>query len=242
MRVRGVVKWFNAERGYGFLVAEDGGKDILLHKRELRAFGETWVAEGARVLVRVGTTAKGRQAVEVLDIEPPGMKEPAPGAGPLEPARVKWFDRDKGYGFVNIFGRREDVFLHQSILSQCGFGEVMDGSALVVRVAAGPQGPMVCEVRDWNDGCPPQGRRRAAHRPIALPGGSARGRRDELKERAMAAVLEVLSADVRHGPRRRRPAVPGIKAGLRYREIEASFDLGDPAHVDAVFRSFFSAV
>ena len=52
----------------------------------------------------------------------------------------------------------------------------------------------------------------------------------------------MLSADARHGPRRRRPAVPGVKAGLRYREIEASFDLGDPAHVDAVFRSFFSAV
>ena len=179
--------------------------------------------------------------MEVLDIEPPGMKEPAPGAGPLEPARVKWFDRDKGYGFVNIFGRREDVFLHLSILSQCGFGEVMDGSALVVRVAAGPQGPMVCEVRDWNDACL-QGRRRAAHRPIALPGGSARAAPRRAESGRWRRFSRCFLPDVRHGPRRRRPAVPGIKAGLRYREIEASFDLGDPAHVDAVFRSFFSAV
>ena len=45
-------------------------------------------------------------------------------AGPLEPARVKWFDRVKGFGFVNIYGRPEDVFLHMETLRQYGYGEV----------------------------------------------------------------------------------------------------------------------
>ena len=71
-------------------------------------------------------------------------------AGPLEPARVKWFDRVKGFGFVNIYGRPEDVFLHMETLRQYGYGEVVAGDVLAVRVTAGPRGPMVYEVRSWD--------------------------------------------------------------------------------------------
>ena len=71
-------------------------------------------------------------------------------AGPLEPARVKWFDRVKGFGFINIYGRPEDVFLHMETLRQYGYGEVVAGDVLAVRVTAGPRGPMVYEVRSWD--------------------------------------------------------------------------------------------
>jgi CspA family cold shock protein len=75
---------------------------------------------------------------------------PAEASGPLEPARVKWFDRVKGFGFVNIFGRPEDVFLHMETLRQYGYGEVVANDVLAVRVTAGPRGPMVYEVRSWD--------------------------------------------------------------------------------------------
>lgn len=155
MKVRGRVKWFDIGKGYGFVVADDEEGDILLHGNVLRAFGFTSVAEGAEIDVEVQQTERGRQAVEVLEIMPgeeAQLPEPPapPSEAPLEPGRVKWFDRGKGFGFVNIFGRPEDVFLHMEVLRQFGYGEVTAGDVLAVRVVAGPRGPMVFEVRSWD--------------------------------------------------------------------------------------------
>jgi cold shock protein len=155
MMVRGRVKWFDIGKGYGFVVADDEEGDILLHGNVLRAFGYTSVAEGAEIVVEVQRTERGRQAVEVLDIVPgaeAAPSEPAevPDDAPLEPGRVKWFDRGKGFGFVNIFGKPEDVFLHMEVLRQFGYGEVTAGDVLAVRVVSGPRGPMVFEVRSWD--------------------------------------------------------------------------------------------
>lgn len=161
MVVRGRVKWFDSTKGYGFVVTDDSEGDILLHGNVLRVFGFTSVAEGAEMVLRVQSTERGRQAVEVIDIVPTApvavagpavAADPAdaPAAGPLEPARVKWFDRVKGFGFVNIYGRAEDVFLHMETLRQYGYGEVAAGDVLAVRVTAGPRGPMVYEVRSWD--------------------------------------------------------------------------------------------
>ncbi len=157
MLVRGHVKWFDSTKGYGFVVTEDDEGDILLHGNVLRVFGFTSVAEGAEMVLRVQSTERGRQAVEVVDIVPTAPAATGPdaaseglAAGPLEPARVKWFDRVKGFGFVNIYGRAEDVFLHMETLRQYGYGEVAAGDVLAVRVTAGPRGPMVYEVRSWD--------------------------------------------------------------------------------------------
>jgi CspA family cold shock protein len=158
MKVQGYVKWFDTTKGYGFVVADDGEGDVLLHANVLRVFGFTSVAEGARIELEAQSTERGRQAVEVIEITPVAQPdgnapEPPPGdvaAGPLQPARVKWFDRVKGFGFVNTYGRSEDVFLHMETLRQFGYGEVLSGDVLAVRVTAGPRGPMVYEVRSWD--------------------------------------------------------------------------------------------
>lgn len=160
MIVRGHVKWFDTTKGYGFVVTSDDEGDVLLHGNVLRVFGFTSVAEGAEIVLRVQSTERGRQAVEVVDIvpgEPTGeaaatviQLPPGAATGPLEPARVKWFDRVKGFGFVNLYGASEDVFLHMETLRQYGYGEVVAGDVLAVRVTAGPRGPMVYEVRSWD--------------------------------------------------------------------------------------------
>src|SRR5690554_13916 len=160
MIVQGHVKWFDTTKGYGFVVTSDDDGDVLLHGNVLRVFGFTSVAEGAEIVLRVQSTERGRQAVEVVDIvpgEPTGeaaatLIQLPPGAatGPLEPARVKWFDRVKGFGFVNLYGKSEDIFLHMETLRQYGYGEVVAGDVLAVRVTAGPRGPMVYEVRSWD--------------------------------------------------------------------------------------------
>lgn len=161
--VTGVVKWFDPTKGFGFVVSDSGGPDILLHANVLRNFGQSSVADSAGIEVIVQETARGIQAVEVLRIEPPatgeGNGQPLEGEGeigepvdlslPLEPARVKWFDKAKGFGFANIFGRPEDVFLHIEVLRRSGLADLQPGEAVSLRVVEGKRGRMAMQVTSW---------------------------------------------------------------------------------------------
>lgn len=160
-RVTGTVKWFDPSKGFGFVVSDQGGPDILLHANVLRNFGQSSVADAAGISVIVQETARGIQAVEVLSIEPPATEEVEfPLAGgeiaepvdlslPLEPARVKWFDKAKGFGFANVFGRGEDVFLHIEVLRRSGLADLQPGEAVSLRVVDGKRGRMATQVTSW---------------------------------------------------------------------------------------------
>lgn len=159
--VLGRVKWFDPAKGFGFIVADDTPTDILLHANVLRNYGQSSVADGAGITVRVQTTQRGVQAVEVLGIEPPAdavlpmQDENAPmtpeelAAHPLEPARVKWFDKSKGFGFANVFGRPEDVFIHIEVLRISGFADLQAGEAVCLRIIEGKRGRMAVQVISW---------------------------------------------------------------------------------------------
>ena len=133
------------------MVAETGGPDILLHANVLRNFGQSSVADGAGIEIIVQETTRGMQATEVLSIDPPAEGEadegehgPAPDlseAGPMEPARVKWFDKGKGFGFANVFGRPEDVFIHVEVLRRSGLADLQPGEAICLRVIDGQTRP-----------------------------------------------------------------------------------------------------
>ena len=162
-RVTGTVKWFDPSKGFGFVVSDQGGPDILLHANVLRNFGQSSVADAAGIEVIVQETARGIQAVEVLSIEPPlggdfdeetieaggEIAEPVDLSLPLEPARVKWFDKAKGFGFANIFGRDEDVFLHIEVLRRSGLADLQPGEAVSLRIVDGKRGRMATQVTSW---------------------------------------------------------------------------------------------
>ena len=161
-RVSGTVKWFDPTKGFGFVVADGGGPDILLHANVLRNFGQSSVADAAGIEVIVQETARGIQAVEVLQIAPPAgeelpedmmsgveIAEPVDLSLPLEPARVKWFDKAKGFGFANVFGRDEDVFLHVEVLRRSGLADLQPGEAVSLRVVDGKRGRMAMQVTSW---------------------------------------------------------------------------------------------
>ncbi len=159
--VRGQVKWFDPVKGFGFVVSDEGGPDILLHVNVLRNFGQSSIADGAGIEVVTHSTERGVQAVEIVSITPPErddspvltdfaeLDQQAIDDAPLEPARVKWFDKGKGFGFANVFGRPEDVFLHIEVLRQSGLADLQPGEALAVRVIDGKRGQMAAEVMAW---------------------------------------------------------------------------------------------
>ncbi|ALG90544.1 hypothetical protein TQ29_10530 [Actibacterium sp. EMB200-NS6] len=159
--VTGRVKWFDPTKGFGFVVADEGGPDILLHANVLRNFGQSSVADSAGVEIRVQETERGMQAVQVLRIDPPEATEHAPledlaeadsdalSSAPLEPARVKWFDKGKGFGFANVFGKSDDVFVHIEVLRRSGLADLQPGEAVCLRVVEGKRGRMATMVGSW---------------------------------------------------------------------------------------------
>lgn len=160
-KLAGHVKWFDPARGFGFVVADEGGPDILLHANVLRNFGQSSVADGAKLDIIVQKTQRGEQAIEVLTIAPPegagamvledfrALDPEVMKAIPMEPARVKWFDKVKGFGFANIFGRPEDVFIHVEVLRASGLADLAPGEAVALRVIEGKRGRMATEICAW---------------------------------------------------------------------------------------------
>lgn len=154
-RMRGSVKWFDPAKGFGFIVADEGGPDILLHVNALRNFGQSSVCDRAGIEVSIQQTQRGLQAVEVFEITPPDgpcddVDETAvEPTEPLEPARIKWFDKVKGFGFANVFGRPEDVFIHMEVLRRSGFAELQPGEAVGLRIVEGERGRMAVSIASW---------------------------------------------------------------------------------------------
>lgn len=161
-KIDGQVKWFDPVKGFGFVVADSGGPDILLHANVLRNFGQSSVADGANIELMTQETQRGVQAVEILSISAPESVDATQLEDlqqidspedledlPLEPARVKWFDKGKGFGFANVFGREDDIFVHVEVLRRQGLAELQPGEALAIRVIEGGRGLMAAQVCPW---------------------------------------------------------------------------------------------
>ena len=159
-RIRGSIKWFDPTKGFGFIVAETGGPDILLHVNALRNFGQSSVCDRAGIEVSVQETQRGLQVVEVFSVTPPldgdggeggecEALDPSYAELSVEPARIKWFDKVKGFGFANVFGRPEDVFIHMEVLRRSGFAELQPGEAVSLRIVEGERGRMAVSIASW---------------------------------------------------------------------------------------------
>lgn len=157
--VEGQVKWFDAVKGFGFVLSNEGGPDILLHANVLRNFGQGSVADASIIELKVQRTERGLQAIEVISITPPEIEEDQSEVFALDvdledvvltPARVKWFDKSKGFGFANAYGHSDDIFLHVEVLRRCGLADLQAGEAVCLRIVDGARGQMAAAVYYWD--------------------------------------------------------------------------------------------
>jgi CspA family cold shock protein len=154
--VEATVKWFNADKGFGFVTVA-GGSDAFLPARALEAAGHNSVPDGARLKVRISQGPKGPQVAEVIEVDAstaqgpsraerrpsPRPSSPRPGAGPTEEClgSVKWYNVEKGFGFVAADRGGKDVFVHATALDRSGLSELPEGQRVRMQISQGQKGP-----------------------------------------------------------------------------------------------------
>ncbi|PSJ37050.1 cold-shock protein [Allosphingosinicella deserti] len=147
---KGVVKFFNAQKGFGFIVRDDGGEDVFVHISAVEQAGLTGLADGQPLeftLVDRG----GRISATDLKIEGEPMavedrapREPRPGGpggaaggfgggpqrqltGEKAQGTVKFFNAMKGFGFISRDDGQPDAFVHISAVERAGMSSLNEG-------------------------------------------------------------------------------------------------------------------
>ncbi len=150
----GVVKFFNGQKGFGFVVRDDGGEDVFVHISAVEQAGLTGLAEGQPLgftLVDRGGRISATdlkidgEPMPVEDRGPPRDRDAGPGAprggagaggpqrqltGEKATGTVKFFNAMKGFGFIQRDDGQPDAFVHISAVERAGMPTLNEGDRL----------------------------------------------------------------------------------------------------------------
>ncbi len=157
--IEGTVKWFDAAKGYGFIVPSDSSMpDIMLHANTLRRSNlEPPVPDGSTIVTEIEEgPGGGLRASNVLSLDTSTGGRTLPQTrthvvvrpqGEAVKATCKWFNRLRGYGFLTRGPNTEDIFVHMETLKSSDIIDLQPGDEIMVRFGDGPKGLMAAELQ-----------------------------------------------------------------------------------------------
>ena len=166
-QVRAIVKWFHADKGYGFLEPEDGSADLFCHITAVEASGHDMLLQGAAVTCAIVQGDRGPQVSRILSVDDPvggpgsaernrplDLRGPGPdrqtdelrGADKELAGSVKFFDPARGFGFVVPDEGEREVFVHSSVLFRSGMTDLEPGQRVFVRAESVPRGLQATQI------------------------------------------------------------------------------------------------
>jgi len=151
-----VVKWYNATKGFGFVQFDDGSPDAFLHVSVVQQSGHEDLPEGTRLVCDIGDGRKGPQVASIVRVEALGQPQSrgmdaggprraaAPGAasGETIEGTVKFFNIDKGFGFVTPDDGGKDVYISARTLERIGVNSLEPQQRVRLSARMGQKGPM----------------------------------------------------------------------------------------------------
>jgi len=153
--VTAIVKWFNTTKGFGFVQLNDGGApDAFLHISVVERSGNRELYEGTTIVCDLMQGRKGLQVAEIHRVEasappPPAAAGARAGAGGGEQGAtetvegtVKFFNLEKGFGFVIPDDGGKDVFVSGRTLERFGLPALQPNQRVRLKTRMGQKGPM----------------------------------------------------------------------------------------------------
>ncbi len=157
VEITGTVKWFDNSKGYGFLVCDKNHLDeVLIHASIIKQTGYTTIAAGAKVECLACRTERGFSCTKILSLDmsdcvnplesPVTTREKVIATSGYERVIVKWFNTEKGFGFVSRGEGTADIFVHMETLRRFNILQLLPGQVILVRYGQGEKGLMATEV------------------------------------------------------------------------------------------------
>jgi len=142
-QITATVKWFNPTKGFGFVQPSDGSADAFLHISVIERSGHRSLPEGATIICDLSSGQKGPQVAELHSVE--SMPEAAPlsdqGDGTEVEGTVKFYNAEKGFGFIVPDDGGKDVFISARVLERAGMQNLGPDQRVRVMARSGQKGP-----------------------------------------------------------------------------------------------------
>lgn len=144
MAHKGTVKWFNKNKGFGFITPERGQEDVFVHISAVERSGLQTLIQDQKVTFDQQNHHGRTQAVNLTVVaEAPSNMIESGLTG-----TVKWFNKTKGFGFIEPSTGDNDVFVHITAVEASGFEKLYDGQPVAYDLIMGKNGlPKACNIK-----------------------------------------------------------------------------------------------